>query len=396
MNTNIFYSWQSDLPNNSNRSFIESCIKEATKQLRKITPFSIDACIDRDTKDEPGTPDIIKTIFNKIEKAKIFIADISIISCDSENRKTPNPNVLIELGYAAKVLGWEKVICIYNSDYGCYEDLPFDIRHRRPLVYSLKGNEKHIEKKKIAGAIKDTIVNLDRKGLLVDELHDYLKTQIDTQILTILKDLINIVNGYEGTTDFFKKINVFLNLDKEKISSIIKSNEFLGFQVFKKYEYCDNEIRNLLDKAMSYACYEREVTNVLIKMIKIISSFDKFNRLRVTPDLFFPINKCSNEFKVINGSKMNPQNEKYPERYILLKNYNEDKFVVTDFGDFQEKDNVVRLLEYFSINEKYIADYTSYVSSIIGICNRWLDMTGGEFIIDDIKQFEIRKPKTKN
>lgn len=31
MKINIFYSWQSDLPSNKNRSFIESCINDAIK-----------------------------------------------------------------------------------------------------------------------------------------------------------------------------------------------------------------------------------------------------------------------------------------------------------------------------------------------------------------------------
>ena len=58
MSANIFYSWQSDLPNNTNRSFIEECIKGAIKQLADISPFSIELSVDKDTMKEPGTPDI--------------------------------------------------------------------------------------------------------------------------------------------------------------------------------------------------------------------------------------------------------------------------------------------------------------------------------------------------
>ena len=46
----VFYSWQSDLPNNSNRGFIESCIVKAVKELARLGPFSIELNIDRDTK----------------------------------------------------------------------------------------------------------------------------------------------------------------------------------------------------------------------------------------------------------------------------------------------------------------------------------------------------------
>ncbi len=110
MAINLFYSWQSDLPNKSNRGLIKDCLEKAVKKLR--IEVEIDFNVDRDTKDTPGTPDIIKTIFDKIEKTHIFICDISIINSDTTARKTPNPNVLIELGYAAKVLTWNRVICV--------------------------------------------------------------------------------------------------------------------------------------------------------------------------------------------------------------------------------------------------------------------------------------------
>src|ERR1019366_9830222 len=51
-------------------------------------------------------------------------------------RRTPNPNVLLELGYAAKRLTWDNVICVFNTAFGKTEDLPFDLRHRRMCVYS--------------------------------------------------------------------------------------------------------------------------------------------------------------------------------------------------------------------------------------------------------------------
>lgn len=36
LNYTIFYSWQSDLPNNSNRSFIEVAIKKAIKKVKTL------------------------------------------------------------------------------------------------------------------------------------------------------------------------------------------------------------------------------------------------------------------------------------------------------------------------------------------------------------------------
>ncbi len=131
MKKTIFYSWQSDLPNRSNRGFLEKCLKESVKKLSKISLFSIELTVDRDTKNLDGTPDIVNSILGKIESSSLFVADISIINSDSIGRKTPNPNVLFELGYAVKTLGWDRVICIFNLDYGSIDDLPFDLRQKR-------------------------------------------------------------------------------------------------------------------------------------------------------------------------------------------------------------------------------------------------------------------------
>ena len=95
MKVSIFYSWQSDLPGKTNRNFIEDAIKKSLKGINKDN--RIIACIDRDTKDELGSPDIRASIFNKINHSKFFVCDVS----QNENG-VPNPNVLIELGYAIK------------------------------------------------------------------------------------------------------------------------------------------------------------------------------------------------------------------------------------------------------------------------------------------------------
>lgn len=229
----IFYSWQSDLPNSTNRGFIESCLSLAIKNLSNSKDFHLDLNLDRDTKEELGTPDIVNTIFKKIERAKFFVADISIINPSSEDRKTPNPNVLLELGYASKVLGWERIICIFNSDYGTYEDLPFDLKFRRHISYSLNGKEKSEVRKYLAKILTKTIQELYTKGILDDELNDFLKVQVDTQILSLLNSIYKILYGYIGQKTF-SNYETILNLELDEIKELL-NRKFLGFQVFKHY-----------------------------------------------------------------------------------------------------------------------------------------------------------------
>jgi len=136
----VFYSWQSDLPNNLNRSFIESALKKAAKQISKDQNFTIEPVIDRDTSGLPGSPSITAAITEKIAKSDLFVCDISIVNNQSTGRKTPNPNVLLELGYASAVLGWDRIIMVQNIAFGGYESIPFDLRDKRIVDYYLNNN----------------------------------------------------------------------------------------------------------------------------------------------------------------------------------------------------------------------------------------------------------------
>ena len=65
MEKKIFYSWQSDLPNSTNRGFIQSCLEEAIKDLKTDQELQLEIALDRDTDGVPGSPDIGKQYFQK-------------------------------------------------------------------------------------------------------------------------------------------------------------------------------------------------------------------------------------------------------------------------------------------------------------------------------------------
>ena len=110
----IFYSWQSDLPNATNRGFIQDALEGAAAAITSDSTVEIEPVVDRDTQGVPGSPDISSTIFSKITSADAFVADVSFIP-KTEGRPTPNPNVLIELGYALRAIGHENVVLVFES-----------------------------------------------------------------------------------------------------------------------------------------------------------------------------------------------------------------------------------------------------------------------------------------
>ncbi len=153
MKRTAFYSWQSDLPNATNRSFIESALKEAAKEIASDDSVDIEPVIDRDTLGAAGAPDISTTIFAKITEADLFVADISFIG-KSKKKYLSNPNVLVELGYALGVKGSKALVLVFNTNYGKVENLPFDLKMRRILTYSAAEDEVNRSTAKI-GLVRD-------------------------------------------------------------------------------------------------------------------------------------------------------------------------------------------------------------------------------------------------
>lgn len=113
----IFYSWQAETPNNTNRGFLHDALERAAEAI--ALDLAIAPVIERDTQNVPGSPDIARTIFGKIETCDLFVADITLVNRDDATRRTPNPNVLLESS-----LNW-----IYNraNDMRSCGDRP---RHR--------------------------------------------------------------------------------------------------------------------------------------------------------------------------------------------------------------------------------------------------------------------------
>jgi hypothetical protein len=175
----VFYAWQSDSPPNINRNFIESAIEASIKEVKKSGFVDSSPRLDKDTKDIPGIPDIANTILEKIRAADVFLADLTYVGDIFEEPEKqgsdviPNPNVMIELGYALAELGWQRIVTVINTHYGSQENLPFDLRNRRWAIdYNLPPDAgediRKQEKKKLIQSISDAI-NLIAKLPLRDK-----------------------------------------------------------------------------------------------------------------------------------------------------------------------------------------------------------------------------------
>ena len=179
----IFYSWQSDSPGKTNLNAIRGALKRACKTLEAVDP-TLKLVADEATRDTSGSPNIALKILEKIEAADIFVADVTTVTPPGADRPCPNPNVGYELGYAVAMLGWERVILLFNDQIGNFPaDLPFDFVQNRASPYSFAETDPHSKGNDLAAFLevainavieKDPKRPAELKGLTPEKLrHDH-------------------------------------------------------------------------------------------------------------------------------------------------------------------------------------------------------------------------------
>jgi hypothetical protein len=134
----IFYSWQSEVSPKTCRNFIEDALKEAAKRLRSDPNVEElpEVVVDQGAANTPGAQNIAEVILRKIDTAPALVFDVTLVP-HKETRPAPNPNVLVELGYALKSVGQDRIVLVMNTVHGKPEELPFDLRFRNVATYRL-------------------------------------------------------------------------------------------------------------------------------------------------------------------------------------------------------------------------------------------------------------------
>ena len=373
--TTIFFSWQSDLPNKTNRNLIENSIKLALKKMNQDSPYSLITEIDRDTKGVLGSPDIVDSILTKIDKCSLFIADISIINSSLNGKRTPNPNVLFELGYAVKCLGWDRVICVFNSDFGDVSELPFDLRNRRILTYETSNISE--TRKKLADIFKQIIDKNYYTLEQVQEVSDFYSIKIYSCFINIISRIIKVLYGSETVCSLEAITNV-LNMTPTEINRLL-SHELLGFNLFTSYDEQIKILTNELDRITSINMFN---TNLYVPIIKLIKELKSHN-LFINREHFFENFKVNTpimkDYIIIHSS----DNNEIPNRYALGKKIDANRAKIVDFTDIKRTDHVKFALTHFCLDVNTYNVYHNHYVCILKYINEFISNNDGKFLIDN-------------
>lgn len=211
------------------------------------------------------------------------------------------------------------------------------------------------------------------------ELFDYAKMKIDQDVLSIVNQLMKLSLPYNEVTLSPEKIQLFLSNSEDVLKQQLEKHEYLGFQVFKSWEITERNISKVLENPFILEHLENEQTIAIVNLLKIIQSFDGLPKN--LDDLYVCTEKGSRGYKVEKGTNINAENAKYPDRYLLLRDIGNGRYLVSDFGDFP-KYQTEKLLFTYKINPKYISQFATSIHVFIECMNNWLDSSGNEFILN--------------
>jgi hypothetical protein len=111
-NMKVFWAWQSDHPRNISRDVIRTALEQAVEHIKQTKDILEppdesrgELHLDHDTKGLSGSPDLARSIYEKIAAAKVFVGDLTPVGASPDvpgneapmpGRPVMNPNVAIE------------------------------------------------------------------------------------------------------------------------------------------------------------------------------------------------------------------------------------------------------------------------------------------------------------
>ena len=184
----IFFSWQSDIAQNSTtRAIRRAAAIAATAMTLK---FDTLVTVEEATSNSSGSPYIPGELAKKIQASEVFIADITSIVQMANGKSLPNPNVTFELGLAAAHLGWERIILVFNIAAAKFEKLPFDFDRHRISKYSMAEAKKpsEVEQNQLNDLVTIAVETiLDQKPLRPRDLEGKSEAEIKHE-----RDVVNL------------------------------------------------------------------------------------------------------------------------------------------------------------------------------------------------------------
>ena len=170
-----------------------------------------------------------------------------------------------------------------------------------------------------------------------------------------------------------------LNLTEEELKMHLFEQRHLGFTVLKDW----TDYKSKIESIMNQPFFTQNAEPIYVSsLIKVVRSLEIITTVYSRNNLFNNTGKKTNEYKVINGKEMNPDNPK--DGYILSRNIDKDGHgIVIDFGTIR-KYNVENSLNYLTIGGDNFSGWIFGLHDVLKSIEGWVVKTGNHLIIDPL------------
>jgi hypothetical protein len=222
MNYKVFFAFQMDIEDKYGKGFICSALDIT---IDKFLKEGIKVELDYGFRGTPGTPLLIDTMLNKSDGADMVIVDLTFTSArewlDAEivdeddqvkwisipkvdRKPSPNPNVLLETGFAWAKKGTFRTLVVMNEAFGSPKFMPVDmIGFRWGITYNLNSKNYEVRKtersnlaENLYRAIKESInseANHQRERLTPLKIYQDWKSEDFKYPFKLIRELKEII-----------------------------------------------------------------------------------------------------------------------------------------------------------------------------------------------------------
>ncbi len=207
---------------------------------------------------------------------------------------------------------------------------------------------------------------------LKQELFDYAKIQVDTEVLSIIRIFHKIFFSYERETSTLDNMERMLHVNNDAIKKYLLENEFLGFQLFKSWDFPMIKIQKIIENHYILSRLTDSQVLALIHLHQSLNDWLAFYQKMRDSEVFLKTNKKSLDYKVLLPKSFS-NNKEHPNRCVLLKKIDKNQGEVCDFGDFYTFDES-KLVTFYKVNPVFIDIFCVSLFSVFS------SIRGGEML----------------
>lgn len=229
------------------------------------------------------------------------------------------------------------------------------------------------------------LINSSANQELNKEMFEYVKKDIDNELMTTIRDFLKFLNYSTGTT---RNLDYFLEMSLSDIETRLSQISPLGFEVLKKWSTLEEHFNKVLNNPIAQKVFSNEQIIAIIQLIKGMILWESHIQDK---EIWQALDKDSG-FKVVSGEELSDQNVSFPGRLVLLeKTKKHDTSIVRDFGDFKRY-NEENLLRRFRLKEEAKKRVALEIRGAQSLIKKWIELTGGEFVFDARRYRSSIKP----